>query len=340
LDDTEIQGLLSKDKTDEGWGETQTIRYQGTKIFVKKVPLTGVEYQNKYSLKNHFRLPLYYNFGINSAGFGAYRELNAHIKTTNWVLAGETDSFPLLYHYRVIRRISKIRNIDENEHRDYIKYWNSSKSIDAFIKERNNSEYELLLFIEHFPHVLGFGKWFSKNTHRIDEISNSCFKAIEFLKSKGMVHMDLQFHNIVTDNEDFYFTDFGLTLDKQACVSEKEKAFYKSVSFLDYHFFLSSASWHLNYLYEKSRKTIRNKIDELCCIDKGMEFLQVTRQLVLNLERLNEEIMKLDPTFYNYILKHRESILEANSFLVAMYKNTKKNTPLINTEIRRALAIG
>ncbi len=221
-------------------------------MFVKKIPLTDVEFQNQYSLNNHFHLPLYYNFGINSAGFGAFRELNAHVKTTNWVLAGEIDNFPLLYHHRIIKRTSELESIDEKEHQEYVTYWNGSKAIDRYIKERNRSDYELILFVEHFPHVLGFGKWFSDNTDRIGDVTSSCFKTIEFLKSKGLVHMDMQFHNIVTDEEAFYFTDFGLVLDKKACISAEEKAFYQSVEYLDYQFFLSSATWQLNYRYGRN----------------------------------------------------------------------------------------
>jgi serine/threonine protein kinase len=339
LNDIEIKVLLDKRKVEEGWGETQTIRYNGTKLFVKRIPLTDVEYENQYSLKNHYRLPLFYNIGINSAGFGPYRELNCHIKTTNWVLAGETSNFPLLYHYRVIKKSGKNKPLDEKEHHDYVKYWNSSKSVDRYIRARNDSAYELLLFIEYFPHVLGFGKWFSKNTDRIDEISETCFETIAFLKSKGIIHMDMQFHNIVTDDEDFYFTDFGLALDRNACSSTKEKEFFKSVGYMDYQFFLSSSSWQLNFIYEKSKKSVRNQIDMMCGIEEGLAFLEVTMRLIQNLEELNKQFMQLNSSYYDYLLKYRRPILEAMVFIVTMYKNNRKNTGIINKNIRQALAI-
>jgi hypothetical protein len=40
--------------------------------------------------------------GLGSAGFGAWRELAAHIMTTNWVLSDEHRAFALLYHWRVL----------------------------------------------------------------------------------------------------------------------------------------------------------------------------------------------------------------------------------------------
>jgi hypothetical protein len=87
-------------------GTSALLEIGGKKIFVKKIRLTDIERhpENIMSTRNIFGLPLYYQYGIGSAGFGVWRELAIHTMTTNWVLAGECQSFPLMYHWRLLPR--------------------------------------------------------------------------------------------------------------------------------------------------------------------------------------------------------------------------------------------
>ena len=65
-------------------GKSGLISIDDTPVFVKKVPLTDLEQldQNFMSTANLFNLPLGYQYGIGSAGFGAWRELTTHIMTS------------------------------------------------------------------------------------------------------------------------------------------------------------------------------------------------------------------------------------------------------------------
>lgn len=85
-------------------GKSALISIDDTPVFVKKVPLTDLEQldQNFMSTANLFDLPLGYQYGVGSAGFGAWRELATHIMTTNWVIAGECANFPIMYHWRIL----------------------------------------------------------------------------------------------------------------------------------------------------------------------------------------------------------------------------------------------
>ncbi|GAO97543.1 hypothetical protein Cva_00179 [Caedimonas varicaedens] len=69
-------------------GESVLLTMGDHSIFVKKLPLTDLEKQpeNILSTANLFDLPLIYQYGIGSTGFGAWRELVVHIMTTNWVI--------------------------------------------------------------------------------------------------------------------------------------------------------------------------------------------------------------------------------------------------------------
>ena len=62
-------------------GKSALISIDDTPIFVKKVLLTDLEQlpQHFMSTANIFDLPLSYQYGVGSAGFGAWRELATHI---------------------------------------------------------------------------------------------------------------------------------------------------------------------------------------------------------------------------------------------------------------------
>ena len=56
-------------------GSSLQIDIDNTVVFVKKVPLTDLELQpeNYMSTSNIFNMPMCYQYGIGSAGFGAWR---------------------------------------------------------------------------------------------------------------------------------------------------------------------------------------------------------------------------------------------------------------------------
>ena len=85
-------------------GTSATVEAGGVRVFVKQVPVTERELRpgNVRSTANLFDLPGFYQYGLGSAGFGPWRELAAHIMTTNWVLSDEHRAFALLYHWRLL----------------------------------------------------------------------------------------------------------------------------------------------------------------------------------------------------------------------------------------------
>ena len=85
-------------------GTSATVEAEGVRVFVEQVPVTERELRpgNVRSTANLFGLPGFDEYGLGSAGFGAWRELAAHIMTTNWVLSDEHRAFALLYHWRLL----------------------------------------------------------------------------------------------------------------------------------------------------------------------------------------------------------------------------------------------
>src|SRR5689334_19397889 len=88
LDNTQLLSLFVEGDAHSSWGKDHTITLGHSKVFVKRVSVTDLEYANMFSTRNVYDLPTFYNYGFGSAGFGVFRELAAHIKTTNWILSG------------------------------------------------------------------------------------------------------------------------------------------------------------------------------------------------------------------------------------------------------------
>jgi len=154
LDQTQLQTLLKKGGGGGGFGKKQVIRLGRTNVFVKRIPVTDLEVENPFSTRNLHRLPIYYNYGVGSAGLGVHREILAHIKTTNWVLSGAIEHFPVLYHHRIIPWSGERPNHNAEEHAMFVKYWNGNKNIDRYLIHRSRADYKAVLFMEHIPHTL------------------------------------------------------------------------------------------------------------------------------------------------------------------------------------------
>jgi hypothetical protein len=85
-------------------GKAVLLDINNTKIFVKKIPLTDLEREPKNinSTANLFELPFSCHIGVGSPGFSSWRELFTHKLTTNWVLTGECQNFPIMYDWRIL----------------------------------------------------------------------------------------------------------------------------------------------------------------------------------------------------------------------------------------------
>src|SRR5689334_14080759 len=106
ISDKDLQELLKSAKPIGSGigGPVSNLTVDDTQVFVKRLRLSKFELlpENIKSTKNYFDLPLYYQYGVGSAGFGAWRELAAQQISTEWVLSKKTVNFPILYHSRVL----------------------------------------------------------------------------------------------------------------------------------------------------------------------------------------------------------------------------------------------
>ena len=223
LDDAEMREAVLRDGTTTPgeWGViSHRAEIAGVGVFVKRIPLTEAEHSNLFSTRNRFRLPAYYSYGVGSAGFGVFRELASHVKTTEWVLEGAIESFPLLHQARVMARPHP--SVDPGfDLDDYVGRWNGSKAVAGYMKARADARHEVWLVLERFPHTLA--TWLPANQGAAGRVIDELRRTIAFLRSQGIVHFDAHLRNVVGDGERWYLTDFGLALDARFDLSDRER---------------------------------------------------------------------------------------------------------------------
>jgi len=214
-----------------GMGGTSTaLEAGGVRVFVKQVPVTGRELLpgNVRSTANLFGLPGFYQYGLGSAGFGAWRELAAHIMTTNWVLSDEHRAFALLYHWRLLPGpvgtggiFAEFGGLDEA-----VAHWEGSAAVRDRMQALRDSPSRLALFLEHVPQTLA--AWLAnQDVSAFSRVDTQLADTTTFMRERGLVHFDAHFLNILTDGHGLYFSDFGLALSDQFDLSGQERAFLR-----------------------------------------------------------------------------------------------------------------
>jgi hypothetical protein len=239
LSDDELGDLLERAEPGGAGigGPTGLLDVDGTRVFLKRLPLTDLELrpENAGSTANLYDLPVHMHYGvglIGSAGFGAWRELAAHTMTTNWVLEGEHDGFPLMYHWRVLPHPGQTLPAELDQ---AVGYW--GPEIGPRIEALRASKSSIALFLEYFPQNLH--DWLNAQ----DDLESACEMVerelaarVEFMNSQGLLHFDGHFQNVLTDGERLYFADYGLAISSRFDLSEEETAFFTENLDYDRHY--------------------------------------------------------------------------------------------------------
>ncbi|GAB4583755.1 hypothetical protein Ntsu_15870 [Nocardia sp. IFM 10818] len=241
-------------------GKSALLEVAGTPVFVKRVPLTDLERQAEHvrSTANLFGLPLFHHYGVGlvgGAGFGAWRELAVHTMTTNWVLAAEFEGFPLMYHWRVLPDATllpaELADIDRA-----VAYWGGRAQVRHRIEALREASASIALFLEYIPHTLH--EWLNARIEAGDEAADRACAMVErelaagtaFMNSRGLLHLDAHFWNILTDGRRLYFGDYGLALSSAFDLSPEEGAFFDRNQSYDRGFTVTYlVNWLLTALY-------------------------------------------------------------------------------------------
>ncbi|MDZ8221734.1 MULTISPECIES: hypothetical protein [unclassified Nostoc] len=339
LDNAQLRYLFDNSESNEsstGWGMNHTIVLGKSKVFVKRIPVTNIEFDNLFSTRNIYNLPTYCNYGFGSTGFGVFRELVTHIKTTNWVLSGIIATFPLMYHYRIIPFSGQRADVDSSRLKGYVEYWGNSANAGNYVLDRANANYELLLFLEYIPHVLE--TWLLLNPNKLQKSLDDLRTTINFLRTKGIIHFDAHFRNILTDGKQIYLTDFGLVLDKSFTLTTDEEFFFKQNTFYDYGEVLRNLGHLIRSSYDLCSKNDKRKIMEKYGIKEGLKPYELRSILLDNIEQIHADgVMKLDEFYVASIVKYRSIIALMQDFFSDMWENNNKDTKLPHAELQLLL---
>ena len=233
----ELVARASPEGTSIG-GTSAILEIAGTRIFVKKVPLTEIEQrpENRLSTRNIFNLPPYFQYGIGSVGFGAWRELAAHSMANQWVVSGDCENFPLMYHWRQLPKekyevpsSEALKDLDRE-----VEYWGGSEEIRGRLEARLSATAEVVLFLEYFPENLR--TWLPRQFVKEDCTSEAACSMVDsdlntvttFMRSCSFLHFDAHFANILTDGRRLYFCDFGLAISTHFDLSDAERCFFET----------------------------------------------------------------------------------------------------------------
>jgi serine/threonine protein kinase len=308
-----IQGIEKKYKNNS------YTKISGYDVFMKKIPLTTLEYNNMFDTSNLYNLPTFYNYPIGSAGINCFRELTMHIKTTNWVLEGKIKHFIMMYHYRIIKKENHI--IDdiqkENINKKVETKWNGNKNIKKYLIERLNAPYEIIVVMEYFPITLN--EWLKQHITNVYSYKKQIYPLLNFLQEQHVIHFDSHSKNFVVSKEGIiYMIDFGLVLDLEFNLTKEEIKFFNKNTMFDYGLSIMNILLPLldhtiyikditkqTYFIDKYKmeykaeneinniKTIYNNSNEIC------DYLDFPRKY----KKIVEEYKKLDFIMQQFIIK-------------------------------------
>ncbi|MGP3914242.1 serine/threonine protein phosphatase [Nonomuraea sp. 10N515B] len=213
-------------------GTSVLLDIDGVPVFAKRIPLTDLERRagNVMSTANLFGLPPFCQYGLTALagpGFGAWRELAANVMTTNWVLAGRSAAFPLLYHWRVLPGAPP----PTDEHADVeavVQYWDGSPAVRDRLHALARASASIVLFQEFIPYNLD--NWLAAQLTAGQDFAvaasamvESCLLAdVAFMNGRELMHFDGHFGNILTDGERLYIADLGLATSTRFDLSKQE----------------------------------------------------------------------------------------------------------------------
>lgn len=237
LNDQDLVALIfeSEQKKSSPWGESLSLKIENESVFIKLIPVTKRERDNLDSTVNLFDLPLFYHYGVGSAGFGVWRELEAHKITTNWVLEDKCWNFPLMYHHRLLSNSILLRKQHQRDLEKDVSYWDNNAQIRKRLTDIDEAADSLIIVLEHFPQTIR--TWIQSVLIQdhvdlekfVEKILEQLTRVNEFMQKNGFVHFDAHFENLLTDGQTIYFSDFGLSLSQSYDLSQEE------VEFLNQH---------------------------------------------------------------------------------------------------------
>ncbi len=206
-------------------GGSSVLDVDGVPVFAKRIPITDRELAHPHSTANLFDLPTYCQYGmygLAGPNFGAWRELVANMIVTEGVLAGEAESFPLLYHWRVLPGRAPIAS-EQLDIDAVVAQFGGAPAVRIRFEELAAATSSLVLFLEYVPYPLL--DRLTDPVGQAETFERQLFEIVAFLRSRELLHMDGHFGNIRADDDRIYLVDFGLATSPRFDLSNAERDF-------------------------------------------------------------------------------------------------------------------
>jgi len=321
LSEKELSELLDTGGKKSGWGWSCEFEFAGRDFFAKGIPLTELELNNPGSTANLYQLPVFYHYGVGSAGFGAYRELQAQLKLSDFVLSGQCPHFPLLFHTRTVKidRAVPGKSLEAS----YFEYWDNNDAIRHYVGEREKARLEVVMILEHFD--LTVNEWILSHQTHIPLLGKQMKETCSFLESRGMLHMDLHFKNLVYKECLFALVDYGLVMDREHEMNQEEQEFFQTHQGYDLDQFYLSLAFELFRKLQGLNESKKKEVIQCLGLKQEAEDQTVFIQLMRMLE--NDTVMQmlsLKEELINCLQARRERILAMFQFFGALRDDSSK----------------
>ncbi len=116
-----------------------------------------------------------------------------------------------------------------------VAHWEGPPAVRDRLEAIGQSSCSLVVFLEHVPHTLAGWLADHRETAMPEGEDSSPFRWVEealmdgadFMSSRGLVHFDSHFANILTDGRQLYFADFGRALSSRFDLTADESDFFR-----------------------------------------------------------------------------------------------------------------
>jgi hypothetical protein len=275
MDDARLGSLvLTAQEARSGWGTSHAVDVAGRRVFVKRLPLTDVEVDAGPTTRNLFGLPVFYSYGVGSAGFGAYREVAAHDIASRLVLRGITPGFPILHHQRPMPRTEPGQGF-RGDLAAYVARWGGNEAIGTYIEARASAAHELWTFSEFVPDMVG--NWLRVNQSRSSDMLSALRAAVTALNDAGVVHFDTHFANSLTDGTTFLLADFGLALCSSFELDDEERAFLAAHQHYDHALLVCSVGMAIARMVFDLDEDARTRVVDVVGVRPGEKRASMTK---------------------------------------------------------------
>lgn len=206
-------------------GGFSVLDVDGVPVFAKRIPITDRELAHPHSTANLYDLPTSCRYGmyrLAAPSVGAWRELAANLIVTEGVLAGETESFALLHHWRVLPGRAPVAS----EHLDIdavVAQFGGAAAVRLRLEELAAARSSLVLFLEYVPDPL-----LDRLTDPVGQartLERQLFELVAFLRGRELLHLDGHFGNIRAGDDRICLVDFGLAISPRFDLSDAERDF-------------------------------------------------------------------------------------------------------------------